>query len=69
MAILSTRGVKPEMVFHCCDCGDTITGQQVLNGDYLHIVKVDKENPINSTFRCECCQDDYHEKHCTCDED
>lgn len=61
MAILSRAGVKPEMKFRCCDCGDLITGQQVIEGDYLHIVQANRENPEASVFRCECCQDDHEE--------
>lgn len=62
MAILSRKGVKPEMSFRCCDCGDTITGQQVLDGEYLHIVQANRENPAASILRCECCQDEYEER-------
>ena len=61
--ILSKSGVKPEMQFRCCDCGDTITGQQVIAGDYLYIVKANREHPEASVFRCECCQDEYEERH------
>ena len=62
MAILSKSGVKPEMTFRCCDCIDTITGQQVIEGDYLYIVKANREKPEASVFRCECCQDEYEER-------
>lgn len=62
MAILSSRGVKPEMKFRCCDCGDTITGEQVIDGEHLTIVQANREVPEASTFRCECCQDDYEER-------
>ena len=62
MAILSRAGVKPEMEFRCCDCSDIITGQQVIDGDYLYIVKADRENPAASVFRCECCQDEWEER-------
>ena len=62
MAILSKAGVKSEMKFRCCDCGDTTTGQQVIEGEYLHIVQANREIPEASVFRCECCQDDYEER-------
>jgi hypothetical protein len=61
-SILSKVGVKPEMVFHCCDCDDVVTGEQVIAGDYLYIVKANRENPIESVFRCECCHDEYLER-------
>ena len=63
MAILGTQGVTPAMKFVCVDCKDVITGQSVLDGEYLYIVKRDKENPTASTFRCECCQDDHDEQY------
>ena len=61
MSILSRAGVQPGMTFKCCDCGDTITGKQVIEGEYLHIVQADRECPEASIFRCECCQDEYEE--------
>ncbi|MFZ4777309.1 MAG: hypothetical protein ACOYM3_18230 [Terrimicrobiaceae bacterium] len=60
--ILSKVGVKPEMAFRCCDCGETITGQQVLEGEELFIVQVNKENPEASVFRCEPCHDEWEER-------
>jgi hypothetical protein len=63
MSILSKRGVKPEMEFRCSRCGDTISGQSVIDGEYLYIVEVNKEEPLKSLFRCECCEDDYREKY------
>lgn len=62
MAILSKAGVTPQMVFHCCDCDDIITGKQVLEGEYLYIVEANRETPEASIFRCECCQDEYEER-------
>ena len=62
MAILSKVGVKPEMTFRCCDCIDTITGQQILDGDYLHIVEINREKPEASRFRCECCHEEWLER-------
>ena len=62
MSILSKAGVKPDMAFRWCDCGDTITGKQVLEGEYLHIVQANREHPEASVFRCECCQDEWEER-------
>lgn len=61
MAILSKVGVTSEMSFRCCDCGDLITGRQVMAGEYLYIVAANREIPEASVLRCECCQDDYEE--------
>ncbi len=61
MAILSKAGVNSEMSFRCCDCGDLITGRQVIQGEYLYIVAANPEIPEASVFRCEFCQDDYEE--------
>jgi hypothetical protein len=57
MSILSRAGVTPEMQFTCGDCNDVITGQQVLDGEYLYIVKTYPLDPKRSVWRCECCQD------------
>ena len=59
MSILSRSGVLPDMEFKCCGCNDTITGKQVLDGEYLYIVQANREHPEASVFRCECCQDEY----------
>lgn len=56
--ILSKSGVKPDDTFKCVDCGDLIKGSYVLYGGYLYIVRVNKDDPRKSTFRCECCQDE-----------
>lgn len=61
MAILARAGVRPDMSFRCCDCGDTITGRAVIEGECHHIVAANREYPEASAFRCECCQDDYEE--------
>jgi hypothetical protein len=62
MPILGTRGVKSNMEFVCCDCGEKYTGQQVLDGAvYLHVVHADRDEPIKSTFRCELCQEEREE--------
>lgn len=61
MSILDKKGVTPKMEFRCNDCGDAVSGQAVLNGEYLHIIKINTANPELSTFRCECCQDDWED--------
>jgi len=50
------------MSFRCCDCGDLITGREILDGMYLHIVQANREVPEASVFRCECCQDEWEER-------
>ena len=62
MAILSSKGVRPEMKFVCCDCTEIIAGQRVIEGEHLHIVAANRNQPEKSVFRCECCQDDWEEK-------
>ena len=63
MAIVGAQGVKPYMQFECCDCGEVVTGQEVIKDEMrLHIVKVNKENPEKSELRCEFCQEDYEER-------
>lgn len=62
MSILGKKGVTPEMEFKCKDCGDVATGQDVLNGEYLYIAHTNREDPIRSLFRCECCQDDHDDR-------
>ncbi|MGW8178894.1 MAG: hypothetical protein ACWGQW_09055 [bacterium] len=62
MPILGKKGVTPEMEFKCCECGDTVTGSQVIsNAVYLHIVSVNAVNPMKSVFRCELCQEEKEE--------
>jgi len=60
--ILSKAGVIPEMSFRCCECDDTITGQHVIDGEYLYIVAANREIPEASIFRCECCQEEWEER-------
>ena len=71
-SILGPQGVKPEMRFRCMDCGDIITGHDVIHRiQDLYIVSVprdQKPTPENIQVRCECCHDDYREKHCSCDD-
>jgi hypothetical protein len=62
MPILSKQGVTAEMQFKCTDCQDTISGQAVIDGEYLYIVQADRVSPMNSAFRCECCQDDMDDR-------
>jgi len=56
--ILSKRGVSPEMRFICSDCGHVTTGLQVIEGEHIHIVKENRDDPLKSVWRCECCQDE-----------
>ena len=56
------------MEFKCNDCSHTVTGQAVLNGEYLYIVEKNTVNPTLSVFRCECCQDDWEENNCSCED-
>ena len=42
MSILSRSGVHPDMAFRCCDCGDKITGKEIIQGVYLYIVKANR---------------------------
>ena len=62
MSILGKKGVKPEMQFNCTDCGHLTTGQDVLDGEYLYIVRRNTEVPNLSIFRCESCQDDHDDQ-------
>ena len=57
--ILGKSGVRPEMKFTCCDCGDVTTGKEIIEGTYLYIVRKNVDEPMKSTWRCECCQDDW----------
>ena len=49
------------MMFSCKTCGDMVSGRQVLEGTYLYIVKQNWAEPLQSEFRCECCQDEYED--------
>jgi hypothetical protein len=62
MSILGKKGITPEMVFKCNDCDHTTTGQNIIDGEYLYIVRRNTEVPNLSIFRCECCQDDQDDK-------
>ena len=61
MAILGKMGVTPEMRFPCMDCGEVITGEDVLDDGIVHIVKVNQNDPSRSLWRCECCQLEWEE--------
>jgi uncharacterized Zn finger protein len=56
MSTLGAKGVTPEMMFRCTDCGGVISGKQVIDGEILHIVLVNKTDSRNSLWRCEICQ-------------
>ena len=60
--ILGTRGVEPSMLFLCCDCGDVTTGEDVIQGAYVHVVKRNVHDLGNSVWRCECCQEDLEDR-------
>ena len=60
--ILSKRGVSPEMRFTCSDCGHVTTGLQVIEGEHIHIVRKNPDDPLKSVWRCECCQDDLEDR-------
>lgn len=62
MSILSCKRVTEDMQFKCSVCNDTITGKNIIDGEYLYIVKINKENPQTSLFRCECCEDELSER-------
>jgi hypothetical protein len=55
--ILGKRGVTSLMRFSCCDCGDVTTGEEVIQGTYVHTVSPKPVNPRESLWRCECCQE------------
>lgn len=57
-AVVSKKGVKDSDIFVCDDCGETISGTRVLDGEYVYYVVQDMSNPHNSRYRCEDCQDD-----------
>ena len=60
--ILGRKGVTPLMRFPCCDCGDVTTGEEVIQGTYVHIVSPNPSNPRESLWRCECCQEDLDDR-------
>lgn len=56
--ILSSRGVTADMQFVCSDCGEVTTGQEVIDGAYVYIVRKNLDDLSRSLFRCANCQDD-----------
>jgi len=60
--ILGRRGVDPLMGFPCCDCGDVTTGEEMIAGAHVHVVKRDARDLANSVWRCECCQEDLEDR-------
>ena len=60
--ILGRKGVSPTMRFPCCDCGDVTTGEEVLQGAYVHVVMRDARDLERSLWRCECCQDELEDR-------
>ena len=56
--ILSSRGVTAEMGFYCCDCGSRTSGQEIIDGAYLYIVRRNLDDLHGSIWRCANCQDD-----------
>jgi|GEM_PF-663881 len=60
-SILSSSGVTPEMQFVCSDCREITTGQEVIDGAYLYIVRRNLDDLHRSLWRCANCQDDYED--------
>ena len=60
--ILGRRGVDPLMRFPCCDCRDVTTGEDVIEGAHVHVVKRDARDLGSSIWRCECCQEDLEDR-------
>ena len=59
--IISSRGVTPEMQFVCSDCREVTTGQEVIDGAYVYIVRKNLDDLSRSIFRCANCMDDFEE--------
>jgi len=57
-AILSSRGVTTGMEFVCSECGEVTTGQEVIDGAYVYIVRKNLDDLQKSIWRCANCQDD-----------
>lgn len=63
-SILSRKGVTEDMRFYCRDCDHTYCGENILNGSLdMFIIREDKANPLNSTFRCHLCQEDHDDSY------
>jgi DNA-directed RNA polymerase subunit RPC12/RpoP len=46
------------MEFVCSDCGEVTTGQEVIDGAYVYIVRKNLDDLHRSIWRCANCQDD-----------
>ena len=46
------------MEFVCSDCGEITTGQEVIDGAYVYIVRKNLDDLHRSIWRCANCQDD-----------
>ena len=57
-AILSSRGVTAGMEFVCSECGEVTTGQEVIEGAYVYIVRKNLDDLHKSIWRCASCNDD-----------
>lgn len=57
-AILSSRGVTAGMEFVCSECGEVTTGQEVIDGAYVYIVRKNLDDLQKSIWRCANCNDD-----------
>jgi len=57
-AILSSRGVTAGMEFVCSECGEVTTGQEVIDGAYVYIVRKNLDDLHKSIWRCANCNDD-----------
>jgi uncharacterized protein with PIN domain len=57
-AVVSKKGVKDRDIFTCDDCGDSISGSRVLDGEMVYYVKEDRSNPNNNVYRCADCADE-----------
>jgi DNA-directed RNA polymerase subunit RPC12/RpoP len=60
-AILSSKGVTAGMEFVCSECGEVTTGQEVIDGAYVYIVRKNLDDLHRSIFRCANCMDDFEE--------
>lgn len=53
-----------DVVIKCIDCDEAKTVREwAASGEHLFIVGVQNaEDPLKSSFRCECCEDDWRDK-------
>ena len=54
--LINKQDISPEMLFKCCQCGGYISGQDVLDGALVYVIKKNKEDISKSTFKCDYCQ-------------